>query len=69
MREDKTLKSIVEGVELKKEMEILLVRMRYDIKGSSNYIPHYRKKYGIGIASLLGAVLETYHQLRLQDND
>jgi hypothetical protein len=63
-----TIIKIVDAIELNKEMETLLIKMQYDLGGCKNIISPYRRRYGIELSSLLGAVLETYHQLRLKDD-
>lgn len=64
----KDLNNIVESCELRKEMETLLSKMSYDLDGGcQQFITPYKRRYGIEFSSLLGGVLETYHQLRLKD--
>ena len=63
------LATLIKAIELNKEMQLLLKKMRYDLDDCKGLISPYRKRYGIEYSSLLSVVLETYHQLRLQDND
>ena len=63
-----TIDRISNAIELQREMETLLKRMRYDLDECMHLVSPYKRRYGIELPSLLGAVLETYHQLRLKDD-
>ena len=63
-----TISKIIDAIELNKEMETLLIKMQYDLREYKNILSPYRRRYGIEWTSLLGVVLETYHQLRLKDD-
>ena len=63
-----TIRKVVDAIELQKEMETLLKKMRYDLNKCQSLISPYKRRYGIALPSLLGEVLETYHQLRLKDD-
>ena len=63
-----TLQKTIKAIEVSKEMEKLLAKMKYDLNDCKIHFSPYERRYGIEHTSLLGAVLETYHQLRLKDD-
>ena len=69
MKTDKTLTEIIGAVKLLSEQKRILRMFIYE--NCKDYVmpKEYRNKYGISIGGLTSCLLESYHQLRLKDND